>query len=263
MHRLFFLNQNYIADSVLTLSYDRYLHPEIDQTTIYFGTDNRKHNLLDVYREFDISTNNMSVVLDPDIVNPYCSPLNIDIYCYGGWIAQQFLKFIALDKCDAECILIQDCDTFAIAPITFFKENLPVCLTVPETTPNSYDQYYSRLTNCNITGDFCFVSEFMPVLKADWIALRNRIEDVHQCHWIEAMHKEFAKDRSNQVWFSEYQLLGRWAMHQHPNLKTVVQHRLILTEQLKRLNAISSSKYNFACNNRCFSIADLKNNMLT
>jgi DNA repair exonuclease SbcCD ATPase subunit len=56
MHRLFFLNQNYIADSVLTLSYDRYLHPEIDQTTIYFGTDNRKHNLLDVYREFDIST---------------------------------------------------------------------------------------------------------------------------------------------------------------------------------------------------------------
>jgi len=257
MHRLFFVHQNYIADSILTLWYDQYLQPEIEQTTIYFGTDNQKNNLLDLYQEFSISTNRLSVVLDPDIVNPYCAKINVNIYQFGGWISQQFLKLIALDECDADRILIQDCDTFAIKPVNFFKENLPVCLIVPSSTPRSYNNYYQKMTRLGCETNLHFVSEFMPVLKTDWIALRTRIEDIHQCHWLHALHKEFTKDVNKQVWFSEYQLLGLWAMHQHPNLETILQSRLQLTE--KKLNDPNISNYNFACNTRCFSIDDLKN----
>ena len=158
----------------------------------------------------------MSVVLDPDIVNPYCNEVSVNIYQFGGWIAQQFLKLIALDKCDADRILIQDCDTFAIKPVNFFREDLPVCLVAPSlgSGVGGYNEYYRKITGLNPGVDSCFVSEFMPVLKTDWITLRTRIENIHQCHWLEALHKEFAKDMSNQVWFSEYQLLGLWAVQQ-------------------------------------------------
>jgi hypothetical protein len=257
MHRLFFIHQNYIADSILTLQHDRYLQPEIKQTTIYFGTDNRDNNLLDVYQEFEINTDRLSVVLDPDIVNPYCNNINVNIYQFGGWIAQQLLKLIALDQCDADRILIQDCDTFAIKPVNFFKEELPVCLVVPTPTPKIYNNYYRKITGLEPTVNFHFVSEFMPVLKADWIKLRTRIEDVHHCHWLYALHKEFSKDLSDQVWFSEYQLLGLWAAYRHPSLETIKQHRFLLNK--KNLNNPDMINYNFACNNRYFSINDLKN----
>lgn len=256
MHRLFFIHQNYIADSVLTLCYDQYLQPEIENTTIYFGTDKRDLNLIDIYQEFGIATDRLNVVLDPDIINPYCSKINVDIYQFGGWISQQFLKLIALDECDADRILIQDCDTFAIKPVNFFKDNLPVCLVVPEITTEQYNKYYNKITGLEHTVDSCFVSEFMPVLKTDWIALRNRIQDVHQCHWLQALHNEFAKDSADQVWFSEYQLLGLWATKQHANLETITQHRYEFTK--KNFNDINKNNHNFACNARWFSIDDLK-----
>lgn len=256
MHRLFFIHQQYVADSVLTLCYDQYLQPEIERTTIYFGSADRNHNLLNVYQEFDIATDKMSVVLDLDIVNPYCANLNIDIYQFGGWIYQQFLKLIALDRCDADRILIQDCDTFAIKPINFFDRILPVCLVVPTLVPRHHNEYYRKITGLEPTVGYHFVSEFMPVLKSDWIALRTRIEDVHQCHWLQALHKEFVKDRSEQVWFSEYQLLGLWAAKQHPDLPTVNQNRFYLDK--KNLNDPRMKNYNFACNTRYFSINDLK-----
>jgi len=256
MHRLFFIHQDYVADSVLTLRYDHYLQPEIKNTTIYYGTDNREQTLLNTFKQFEIITDKMSVVLDCDLVNPYCSPLNINIYQFGGWISQQLLKLIALDQCDSDQILIQDCDTFAIQKSTFFRNNLPVCAVVPTLTPKRYNEYYSQITQLDCNVDSCFVSEFMPVLKTDWINLRNRIEDIHQCHWLQALCNLFKQDVEKQVWFSEYQMLGLWAKNQHPNLETFIQNRLYLNKV--EFNSLMFTNHNFACNGCFFSLSELE-----
>lgn len=259
MHRLFFVHHDYIADSVLTLIHDSWLDPRPQKTTVYFGCNDLPYDLVDKYQQYGIDTQGFEVVRDKDIVNPYTTD---NIYQFGGWISQQLLKLIAVDLCDADRILIQDCDTFALCPVRLFDQHSPIMVCREPRHIGlhpQYIQYFEEFTGEQTLVKHNFVTEFMPILKSDWVALKNRIQDRFQCHWLTAMCRVFAKTSTQQqIWFSEYQLLGLWAFCQHQKLNTSTQRRFWLTSKMPWQTQLArAGNSNFACNSRCFTLENL------
>jgi hypothetical protein len=231
MIRLFFVASSRIADSILTLKFDHLLDPRPDQTYIYLGC-RQPIDLLQIYRAHGIDTSTMKVILDQQLINQSSIP-NFDYYKFSGWIAQQFFKLLALDQVNSDCVLIQDCDTFSLTPYRYFDESTPRYYVIENTTQTlDYYQYVKKFTGQERQTNHCFVTEFMPVLKKDWVALKNHIEQTYGCHWLLAFDRVFSASLSPTgtppIWFSEYELLGNLGLQKNPNAKFQFQHRLSL-----------------------------------
>lgn len=234
MIRLFFVASSRIADSILTLKFDHFLDPQPDQTYICFGTDHARESidLLQIYRDHGIDTSTMTVIPDQQLMRQHLLP-NFDYHQFSGWIAQQFFKLLALDQVNSDRVLIQDCDTFSLTPYQYFDGSTPRYYVIENTTQSlEYYQYVKKFTGLERQTSHCFVTEFMPVLKKDWVALKNHIEQTYGCNWLLAMSQAFSADvnpdNSPPIWFSEYELLGNLGLQKNPNAGFQFQNRLSL-----------------------------------
>jgi hypothetical protein len=234
MKRLFFVASSRIADSILTLKFDHFLDPQPDQTYICFGLgyDCEPVDVLQIYRDHGIDTSKMTVIFDQQLVKQQLLP-EFDYYQFSGWIAQQFFKLLALDQVNSDRVLIQDCDTFSLTPYQYFDGSTPRYYVIENTTQNQeYYQYVKKFTGQERQTGHCFVTEFMPVLKKDWVALKNHMEQTYGCNWLLAMEQVFSADvnpdNSPPIWFSEYELLGNLGLQKNPNAGFQFQHRLSL-----------------------------------
>jgi hypothetical protein len=230
MNRLIFVGNDRIVDSIITLKFDHFFNPALNTTTIYLRPD---VDILSIYRDHGIDTGNFSVIYDRDLVAKYCSSTNI--HEFNGWIAQQMIKLIALDTCPYEEILIQDCDTFLLKPYCYFDQGLPVPLILPnETHSIEYYQYIEKFLGIPRQSTGSYVTEFIPVLKSDWISLRSRIEERYGMRWLEALLKQFRQDQAQglSLWFAEYEMLGNWMQHLRPDMKTVDQVRFTFSDRV-------------------------------
>jgi hypothetical protein len=255
MIRLMFVGKGREAESILSLKFDCFLDPAPDHTFVYYGDDvsgytiNRESNidLLSKYKEFGIDTSKITVVPDKQLL----ANIDVDIYKFGGWIAQQFIKFLALDSCTDNHILLQDCDVFAIKTYKYFENDLPVPLVLPkESHSPEYYTYITKLLGIDRQTEDCYVTDFMPVNKNDWISLKAQIEKMHNKQWFGAIYDMFVADYpsapNNKIWFSEYEILGNWAKFKHPNLQSVIQSRLGLIDMndsltIKEQNCVFSN----------------------
>jgi hypothetical protein len=231
MIRLFFVAGTRIADSILTLKFDYFLDPQPDQTYICFGGADTI-DLLKIYQDHGIDTSNMEVINDNQLI-PQSSNPGFDYRKFGGWIAQQFFKLMALDRVNSDRVLIQDCDTFSLVPYQYFDGSTPRYYVIENTTQSSeYYQYVKKFTGKQRQTNHCFVTEFMPVLKKDWVALKDQIEQTHGCNWLLAFDQIFSADLINNktdlIWFSEYELLGNLGLQKNPNATFQFQHRVSL-----------------------------------
>jgi hypothetical protein len=232
MIRLFFVASARIADSILTLKFDHLLDPRPNRTYIHFGS-HEPIDLLKIYQDHGIDTSDMEVVYDHQLMSR--GPIqdfdyhNFGYYKFGGWITQQFFKLMALDQVDCDRVLIQDCDTFSLTPYQYFDGSTPRYYVIENTAQSqSYYQYVKKFTGQERQTDHCFVTEFMPVLKKDWVALKNQIEHTHGCHWLLAMSQVFSADlklKTDAIWFSEYEMLGNLGLQKNPNAEFEFQHR--------------------------------------
>jgi len=234
MIRLFFVAGSRIADSILTLKFDHFLDPQPDQTYICFGPDHNREpiDLLQIYQDHGIDTSNMTVVFDQQLMERQLLP-EFDYYQFSGWIAQQFFKLLALDQVNSDRVLIQDCDTFSLTPYRYFDGSTPRYYVIENTTHSlEYYQYVKKFTGQERQTSHCFVTEFMPVLKKDWVALKNHIEQTYGCNWLLAMAQVFSADvnaspdNSPPIWFSEYELLGNLGLQKNPDAEFQFQNRL-------------------------------------
>jgi hypothetical protein len=235
MVRLFFVAGSRIADSILTLKFDHFLDPQPDHTYICFGAHGGGEpiDLLQIYWKHGIDTSKMTVIFDQQLMDQHLLP-EFDYFQFSSWIAQQFFKLLALDQVNSDRVLIQDCDTFSLTPYRYFDGSTPRYYVIENTTHSvEYYQYVKKFTGLERQTSHCFVTEFMPVLKKDWIALKNHIEQTYGCNWLLAMAQVFSADVNVEpsfpsIWFSEYELLGNLGLQKNPNAEFQFQNRLTL-----------------------------------
>jgi hypothetical protein len=230
-----FVGQNKIVDSVITLRFDKFLNPKPKKTTIYLGSviegnvcQKNSIDLLSVYQHHGIDIDNFNVIHDLDILKKYNQ---FGLYgTFNFWIRQQLIKCMAINDCSDEQILIQDSDIWLTKPYCCFNNNNPVPFVIPDTahSPEYYDFVLKFTGSVRQTTD-CFVTDFMPLRKTDWLSLKTQIEYMYQAPWLSAMIGVMQQTAGNLM-FSEYELLGNWMLLNNPDLSTVIQNNYLLTE---------------------------------
>ena len=250
--RAIFLHCDRISDLVLTLKFDHFLKPKFDHTIIFFGPWDLKINLESLLLSHNIDTRNIEIIPDWKI---WGNNLPVDIYQFGGWIGQQFVKLLSLDFLGQyDNILIQDCDTFNIKPYHWISDNGQIKIYgLPHTSHAAdYYRYLNYFTGKPRQTHYCFISEFMPIKKIYWKLLKDRITSGKNCHWAEILHTVFLEDfcqSAEQIWFSEYELLGNWALLMDPNIEIVEQKRfLLLIENQWQTQIKNINSYNVVAN---------------
>jgi len=249
--RAIFLQSSRVSDLILTLKFDNFISPMPDVTHIFYGPWDLECNLDALLTEYNI--NSKQFIINPDHNLFKNTTLPVDIYKFGGWISQQFIKLMVIDQLDYDYILIQDCDTFSIKPYQWLTNTQLFNLYTLFNTSHSDEHYkfVKLFTGHDRQNNHCFVSEFMPTSKKNWNKLKNYIEKKFNTTWIEAIYcafdKEYAKKSFDQIWFSEYELLGNWNLICDQKHQMIAQKRLELNGSwMKQLNNLKN--INCVCN---------------
>jgi hypothetical protein len=132
-----------------------------------------------------------------------------------GWYAQQFLKIEALRRTKSEQAVIWDADCVPVRPVTAFsRTGTPRYMKSKEHHPE-YFSTISRLLNLQKTVDQSFIVPAFPYLKT-WIEeFICEIEYRHGRPWFESVI--MCTDFSVSSGFSEFETMGTWVAHRHPN----------------------------------------------
>lgn len=240
--RALFVGAYRVPHTCLTLQFDRYIE-NIDQTYIFTNCETKW--LDSVLRRYNIDTSNFVYVEDQEMDSRWPTLRNwwFENDYRGSWLYQQALKLASIEYCDADVTLIQDPDTFCIKPYKCLEDEKPKFFILPNETHSP--GYYHALDSLGITRQtpHCFVSEFMPVFKEDWLQAKHTLEQRNNCNAFDAIIDSVPFE-GDLKWFSEYEFLGNW---------TMTQREVVLTEQLrfqyKTLDELDnlSLDYNCAC----------------
>ena len=245
--RLMVVGSNKIVDSVLTLQFDKFLQPKPACTIIYLGSVvepgrcwRNPIDILDLYQQHGVDTSTFSVVHDIDLLNQYG---RFGLYgTFNFWVRQQLIKFMAVDSCGAEQILIQDSDILLTKPYCYFENGAPIPFIFPDTSHSpGYYEFVKKFTGEPRQTNGCFVTDFMPLRHTDWQSLKTHIEQTYSQDWLSAMISVF-KQEPGDIVFSEYEVLGNWLMLTNPDLKTVQQHDYPLED--RRAQMIKDKNFN-------------------
>jgi hypothetical protein len=271
--RAIFLNTDRLADLVLTLKFDHNIDPLPEKTFVFYGPDNVDIDYPGVLKSYGIDPDKFEFVPDWKLWHdqPQGCPAGIDIYRYGGWIAQQLIKLIALEHLfeSFDVVLIQDCDTFNVKPYNWITcDSVLQMYGLPKTShTEDYYRFVKIFTGQSRLTDYCFVTEFMPVKKTSWQLLKTQLEQPGQ-NWLQHMDAVFQNEKvpepnwlhrlnpwlqnkkgfvQNWVWFSEYELLGNWNLFVDKNVRILPQKRFELQkkwqenlDKLKHCDAVAN-----------------------
>jgi len=252
--RALFLGSYRISHACLSLQFDHYLR-DIDSTYVFSPIDG---NLLDlILNNHGIDTKNFEYVSDDLMNSLYPTMKNWwfeDDY-RGSWLYQQALKMASIDYIDADCVLIQDPDTFSIVPYTCVnQQGEPKFFYLPNET-HSYG-YYKVIENSlgiKRQSPHCFVTEFMPTFKQDWLSLKEALVTRNRCDVFDAIINNVPVENGLR-WFSEYEYLANWTITQRP-VELVEQRRF----QYKTLEELENLTPDYNC--VCDAIPKLENSL--
>lgn len=182
-----------------------------------------KEELWPVFEKYGIDTSNFDYAPDSEIYRLYPEVNNwvfADDY-RGWWLRQQAIKLSFLDYLDYDLMIMHDPDCIMIQdyqPIVDGKLNFMVL-------PNERHSwgYYETIRNAfgfDRLTPHCFISEYVPVLKQDVTAMREFLEQKHNCNWLDALIENCPGEPTVPPWgngelirwLSEYELIGNWTM---------------------------------------------------
>jgi hypothetical protein len=95
---------------------------------------------------------------------------------------------------------------------------------VPAYTEFNYQGLTQHLLGVPDDDNRTFVTEIHAVRREDWLALRDTVTQQHGGHWLEALIRETPVREDGLKWFSEYHVLGNWAVSRG-SVDLVPQHR--------------------------------------
>ena len=249
--RAVFVGGYRMGHAIMSFQFDHFLEG-IDKT--YIISNISEHHYRATLEKYVDDPSRFVYVNDQELIDAYPEILHWDQPgdYRGTWLRQQALKIACLDYFDEESFLIQDPDTFAIRPYKCFDGKTPNFFVLPNTThsPGYYSVIEDSLGIKRQTTD-CFITEFLPFLKEDWVAMREQIEQKHNKHFLDAIIGSCQREaETNLIWFSEYELLGNYALTRR-NIDTTVQHRCEIRNigDLSKLNSVDYNCYVDACPN--------------
>lgn len=248
--RLFFIGPERIADAVLSLQFDYKLDTVLDKTVVYHQPP--VEEIVTAFEKFNIDADRFVFIHDNALVDEFCNKTNYNLlnlkgppWNYHGHMWQQLLKLIAVDLSEDNQTVISDCDLIHLRKHKYFNQNKPVLLVSDDNKDPLWDIIVTKILG-RPTSDRNFIGECFPILKTQWAELKNHIENLHQCHWMDAIansiinHCTFDVNNFN-ISFSEYQLLGNWllqydidlvekytyALHNYHNIDTTLADGLM------------------------------------
>lgn len=249
--RAVFVGGYRMGHAIMSFQFDHFLEG-IDKT--YIISNISEHHYRVTLEKYVDDPSRFVYVNDQELIDAYPEILHWDQPgdYRGTWLRQQALKIACLDYFNEESFLIQDPDTFAIRPYKCFDGKTPNFFVLPNTThsPGYYSVIEDSLGIKRQTTD-CFITEFLPFLKEDWVAMRQQIEQKHNKHFLDAIIDSCQREaETNLIWFSEYELLGNYALTRR-KIDTTVQHRCEIRNigDLSKLNSVDYNCYVDACPN--------------
>lgn len=241
--RALFVGSYRISHTCLSLQFDHYLK-NIDQTYIF--TNYSPDGLDTVLKKYNIDTSNFIYVEDREMNRRYPTINNwwFDDDPRGSWLYQQALKIASIDYIDADVVLIQDPDTFCIKPYECLVDGKPKFFVLPnETHSPGYYKVIENSLGIKRQTKHCFVTEFIPTFKEDWLNLKHTLETRNNCDCFDAMINNVPLEDGLR-WFSEYEYLGNWTMTQrHVNMTEQKRFEYKTLDELDNL----TGDYNCVC----------------
>lgn len=216
-----------VGSACLSLQFDRYLD---SFDTTYVVSPLQANRLDSIFNRYGIDTANFVYLTDKDVEAqvPQVRNWNLPEDYRGSWLYQQALKMAVLDSLDHDMTLIQDADTFCVAPYSCEIDGRINLWHLPNIS-HAWGYYESlrQVVGIPRQTEHCFVCDMQPVKRDDWRALRDLVGQRHSRHWLDAMIDFTPWDYvANCKWFSEYEMLGNWTVHRNPDHVLTIQHRL-------------------------------------
>jgi hypothetical protein len=247
--RVVFLARYRVPHACLSMQFDHMLEG-IDRTVI--ASPVPKDELWPVFERYGIDTAHFDYLPDEEVLPLYPQIENwvIPGDYRGFWLRQQALKLSVLDYLKDEVVLLTDPDTFMVEPYSCYRNGRMNYLVIPNTTHGSYNGMMEAITGIPRQTPHCFVTEFVPVYRKDWLALKQHLENMHHQHFLDAMIDNCHGmptvppwGNGNLIkWFSEYELLGNWALWRQ-DVDYQEQHRF----EYDNLDKLTNYTRNFNC----------------
>lgn len=182
-----------------------------------------QEELWPVFHKYGIDTSRFEYLPDSVIYNKYPQVNNwvFEGDYRGWWLRQQAIKLSVLDYVQEDVMLMHDPDTFVIKPYRCYHDGKLNLMSLMNTTQGSYDRMFESITGFPRQSQHCFVTELVPVRKTDWVSLRNHVWNRWpDKHWLDSIIDAVPGmptvppwGNGNLIkWFSEYELLGNWAV---------------------------------------------------
>lgn len=230
-----------IPDLCVSLKFNQYIKG-VTRTIIVSPVDSRKIDWYLLRHGIDIA--NIEYISDRELINHYPS---INSWVLPGdkrnnWLKQQAIKLAALDYIDYEVALIQDPDTWLIQDYCPWDGSTINLMALENTTESSYDFVLPNVIGIERQTTHCFVTEFMPVIKQDWINLRTLIETKHSTDFLTAIINSVPKNAQGVKWFSEYEFLGNWTLTQrNATIQFQVRNGFTSVDQLESIDPLATA----------------------
>jgi hypothetical protein len=222
----------------------------VDRTVI--ASPVSKEELWPVFARYGIDTTHFDYLPDAEVLPHYPEIENwvLPGDYRGNWLRQQAVKLSVLDYLQDEVVLLTDPDTFMTKPYCCYSNGRLNYLILSNTTHGSYNGMTEAILGIPRQTPHCFITEFVPCLRDDWKSLKATLEQRHGKHFLDAIinscpgmptvppwgNGEIIK------WFSEYELLGNWAVSQH-DVDYQAQHRF----EYDSLDKLGNFTKNFNC----------------
>lgn len=250
--RVMFLAKYRVPHAAFAMQFDHNLQG-IDRTII--ATPMTREELEPVWAKYNIDSSRFVYVNDSVIYHKYPEVNNwvFENDYRGWWLRQQAIKLAYLDYLNDDIMLMHDPDTFMVNPYNPFVNNKLNMLMIPNTQHDSYAGVFEAVTGIPQPSQHCFITELCAVYKMDFACLKHHIEGRYpKKKWLDAIIDAVPGmptvppwGTGNIIkWFSEYELLGNWAVHRS-QVTFQEQHRY----EYNSLHKISefTNKHNAVC----------------
>lgn len=260
--RVLFLAKYRVPHAAFALQFDHFLQG-IDRTII--ASPLSRSELEPVWSKYNIDSSKFEYVNDSAIYDKYPEVNNWvfpDDY-RGWWLRQQAIKLAYLDYLDFDIALMHDADTFMTKSYQCYNKGVLNLLCLPDTTQGSYNGVFEAITGIPHPSPHCFVTELCAVRKTDFLELKKFLQQRWpDKKWLDAIINAVPGmptvppwGTGNIIkWFSEYELLGNWAVIQG-NVTYQAQQRY----EYSNLDLID--KFSPEHNSVCDAIPDLSLSM--
>lgn len=140
----------------------------------------------------------------------------------AGWYLQQFVKLGFARVARDEHYVIWDADTIPLQPIDLVK-NCRCQINVSKEFHPPYFQVIKELLRLDPVLRFSVISQYMTINTRLAGEMLDRIEQIHQREWIDAVLNALPLKGHSE--FSEYETYGNFMAVEHPSELEFVRHR--------------------------------------